>query len=292
MMKRSDNDIRIRDEKAKQGAARYGEHLYHYTTFSALYNILKTKELWWGNMATMNDSKELNYFIDGLKQVLIEDFADKGEAIDIFFDDVKKKRGDNYPYSMCFSRLADDAAQWERYADSAKGVCIVFSTETLKKLFMFSMVQMNEAFYDTDFRKHDHYSILKYYIEKNTLNSFSERNGEIQNIIYTAVSHKHKSFFSENEVRLITFWHFFSKCFSCNEGYESFEVINGQIKKVLKINLERFCANEGVCIEDLFDGIVIGPRASQSKSVLADFCKSNGFNQLSAHISVSDCPLR
>lgn len=53
------NDVDKRINKHK-----YGSYLYHYTSTATLHNILKSKQFWLGNTATMNDKKEVKYFIE------------------------------------------------------------------------------------------------------------------------------------------------------------------------------------------------------------------------------------
>lgn len=115
----------------------YSSSLYHYTSIATLHSILKNKQFWLGNTATMNDSKEIKYFIESLRDKLRDNIsADKLGQCNEFFEKVFNRIKNEYPYAMCFSRLEDDAAQWERYADMQKGFVLFLIPRTLCVLFM------------------------------------------------------------------------------------------------------------------------------------------------------------
>ena len=110
--------------------------IYHYTTIEALQGMLfGNRELWLGDSSFMNDTKELTEFIDRLKNEIISSVhnIDK-EKCKSFFQKVYECAKKNYPYIMSFSKRRDDAAQWERYANNAKGICIGFYKNKLDSL--------------------------------------------------------------------------------------------------------------------------------------------------------------
>ena len=59
---------------------------------------------------------------------------EKANEIDSIFDEAMQNNEGHYPLAMCFSKLKDDAAQWERYGDNARGVMLAFNVENLSKL--------------------------------------------------------------------------------------------------------------------------------------------------------------
>lgn len=130
---------------------KYGKCLYHYTSTATLHNILKSKQFWLGNAATMNDKKEVKYFFELLQSALCESIpSDKLSQCDNFFEKVYARIDNEYPYAMCFSRLEDDAAQWERYADNAEGVCIIFNTKNIMRAFYEKYLLFEEVYYNFD----------------------------------------------------------------------------------------------------------------------------------------------
>lgn len=289
---RNENEIKIRDNDINMRIIKhnYGESLCHYTSISALYNILQNRELWLGNTATMNDTSEIKYFLEKMQIAIQNDICpEKLNICNCFFDSVFKRIDNEYPFAISFSRLKDNAAQWERYADSAKGVCIEFNTKKIMNLFYYSngCLLFNEVFYGMNAKKHKHYQILMDYFNSNQLNGFSTETGEIDNLIACAYLHKHESFCTESEVRLCNLWNH-----TIDESKISFELINGRIRKILKISLNKLCNKEEFDFEDLIDRIVIAPRSEQTIEELQEYIYNNGMHKLAKKLSRSDCPLR
>lgn len=277
----SDVDKRINKHK-------YGNYLYHYTSIATLHNILQSKQFWLGNTATMNDKKEVKYFIELLQRALCENIpSDKLNQCDSFFLKVYARIDNEYPYAMCFSRLEDDAAQWERYADNAEGVCIVFNTKNIMCAFYEEYLLFGDVYYDFDIKQHQHYKILYDYFVTGKMNGFSNETGQIDNAMACGYSHKHRSFKSEQEIRAIILWNHIPK-----HAMVETECVRGIIKKFLKFDMEKRCTEVGLTFEDLFEGIVIGSKSAQDIGSLQSFVEEKGFSSLKGKISKSDCPLR
>lgn len=67
----------------------YGDYLYHYTSIPALSSILNGRQFWLGSTATMNDSKEIRYFIESLQKELLEDIpSDKVAQCNELFENI------------------------------------------------------------------------------------------------------------------------------------------------------------------------------------------------------------
>lgn len=277
------NDVNKRINKHK-----YGNYLYHYTSIATLHNILKSKQFWLGNTATMNDKKEVKYFIELLQRALCENIpSDKLGKCDSFFQKVYARIDNEYPYAMCFSRLEDDAAQWERYADNAEGVCIIFNTKNIMCAFYEEYLLFGDVYYGFDIKQHQHYKILYDYFTTGKLNGFSNETGQIDNAIACGYSHKHRSFRSEQEIRAVTLWNHIPK-----HAIVETECVRGTIKKFLKFDMEMRCTEVGLTFGELFEGIVIGPKSAQDIGSLQSFVEEMGFTSLRGKISKSDCPLR
>ncbi|MEY8518740.1 DUF2971 domain-containing protein [Lachnospiraceae bacterium 29-84] len=277
------NDVDKRINKHK-----YGNYLYHYTSIATLHNILKSKQFWLGNTATMNDKKEIKNFIELLQNALRDDVsADKLSQCDEFFIKVFERIKSEYPYAMCFSELDDDAAQWERYADNAEGICIVFNTKNIMRVFYETDILFQRVYYEFDIRQHKHYKILRDYFKTGERNGFSNENGQISNAIACGYFHKHRSFRSEKEIRVVTLWNHIPKY-----AMVETECVRGIVKKFLKFDMEKRCTEVGLTFENLFEGIVIGPKSAQDIGSLQSFVEEKGFASLKGKISKSDCPLR
>lgn len=271
------------------------EKLYHYTSMAALYGILKNKEFWFGNAASMNDTSEITDFIEKFLSALKASVPE--ENYNSFREEMYAELNSDYPYIMSFSTLEEDAAQWERYADNARGVCIVFDRNTIDLLLRYNVMMFNNVYYDYDVNNHENLKNAikicngeKVYIEV----SHDEWTKEdvIYNTICCASLFKNKSFKSECENRGVILKNriHFNKYIT-----ESFELINGNIRKVCKLDVDGLCKNEDtfdISFEDLFESIVIGPCSTQSVEELREFIESCGLPNLAKKITKSICPLK
>ena len=205
---------------------------YHYTSVNTLYNILKSNEFWWGNASAMNDKAELTDFINKLYDAVTETVpSSKQNEVEALFSGVNNRLQNEYPYLMSLSALRDDAAQWERYADNAKGVCISFNTSILQEVLLPNSVFFNEVFYSYDVTKHAYYRILTHYFETGELSEgFNSIYGLIDNLLVGAVCYKHESFAAEAETRLAALPYYTEHLDRYHSRIE-FECIGGKIKK-------------------------------------------------------------
>lgn len=276
-------NLKIEEHTKKTALSNY----YHYTTVDAFYNIIKTKELWLGDTSTMNDKSELTNFTKSLQENLLLELPEKKKDIDDYFNKVNERVANEYPFALCFTTLKDDAAQWERYADNAKGIRIGFDTNTLLLLCKKLIFSFNEVFYKWNSKEHKHYEILKTYFKTGELEEFDNINGQIDNLICVSALHKHNSFRSEKEYRMVTLLNNIG-----NTEYSKieFECRNNVIKKYLKLNIDKISSNKDINLQMLIKNVLIGPLSSQNENILRKFCCENGFNDIK--ISRSDCPLR
>lgn len=287
---REQNEINIRKQEVDKRIKKhnYGEKLYHYTSFASLIGILSKKELWLGNTANMNDKSEIVDFVKKLQAAVSDDIEpEKISICNSFFEKVYNRLKSEYPFASCFSTLNDNAAQWERYADNAHGVCIVFNTSAFMNLIFYSGALFNEVFYKYDIKHHAHYKILKEYFNTGVLNEFSNEIGEMDNLLACAYLHKHESFCTESEVRLMTLWNH-----KIQDSEFSFEMTNGILKKVLKLSLGKLCLDENIDFEELIDAIVIAPRSEQNEQELKEYIEYLGYKKIGNKIYKSQCPLR
>lgn len=288
MRNQSGISVREQDVNRRIMKHQFAAKWYHYTSIASLVGILSNRELWLGNTATMNDKLEIVDFLEKLQKAVSEDIDPKKiDECNVFFDKLYSRLDNEYPFAFSLSTLSDNAAQWERYADDARGVCIVFDTSRLLNLFWYSGAFVYKVFYQYDIKQHEHYKILKDYFNTGELKELNNDASEMDNLLGCAYMHKHESFCTESEIRLSTLWKL-----KIAESEYSFEVINGKVKKVLKVSLDKLCEEEGIDFEDLIDGIVIAPRSEQNVLELKEYVESLGYQKLGCKVSVSQCPLR
>lgn len=282
----------VRDNRALKDVQRYGEHLYHYTSMQSFFGIIKNKELWLGNAATMNDKTELLYFTQGLKNALLEDYPEKQHEINRLWSKIDEAVQKGYPFAMCLSTLSDDAAQWERYASGGTGVCIDVNIKALAQLFHNHSGFLNSVFYGSDIRQHDHLKIVSEYLSNGKWYDLENEDRWISNLIATACCHKHKSFSPENETRMIVLSELVDLHSADGVFHVEYECLNNQIKKVLKVDIKTLCRLEHISLDSIFDGVLIGPKSLQHIGTIKEFLCANDFYHLADNVHLSDCPLR
>ena len=82
-----------------------------------------------------------------MSQRLEEDGDDEraGRVRQLFREEMKKEYS---AFAACFSFHRDDAAQWERYGNRGRGVCIAFQREYLEKMAT-GALSLQLVFYQT-----------------------------------------------------------------------------------------------------------------------------------------------
>jgi hypothetical protein len=273
----------------------YGkEILYHYTDFQALDGILRQAELRVNNVLNMNDAAEMSHFMSSLCSAVVKRLESEGDIpradkVQKLFKEELKKEFFYSAYAACFSLYRDDAAQWERYGNRGRGVCIAFRGEFLEKIAV-GELSLQTVFYEDDMTDHNlakvFYRLLKQEtgsVEKSLLIKVAMKNAWIQSVVF-----KHPSFSSEREVRLVLS-PFGKEYFDVKPCYH---ITTERIKKYYPLNLSEMCQEIGISLEDLVEEIIIGPESTQSESILQDYLRDNGLKRLSGRVSLSDCPLR
>ena len=99
---------------------------------------------------------------------------------------------------------------------------------------------------------------------------------------------KHPSFLSEREVRLVVS-PFVKEYFEVEPCYH---ITTERIKKYYPLDLMGMCGKIGIGLEELVPEIIIGPESTQSKSILQDYLRDNGLEELAGKVALSKCPLR
>ncbi len=142
--------------------------LYHYTTMSSFDSMLKSNEIWLGNVKYMNDGKETDYFFDILKSTLKTKYS---VDVDDLIDNRIRLYKDEAKYAFCLSKNKDDAAQWSRYAQEGHGLCLVFDSDKIDDSFLRGRAIKLEVYYEEDLNDHRISELLNdYYMSAGTAN--------------------------------------------------------------------------------------------------------------------------
>lgn len=270
------------------------EILYHYTDFQALDGILRRAQLRVNNILNMNDAAEMSHFMSRLSSAIArrlerEGREERARQIRNLFREELKKEFYYSAYAACFSLRRDDAAQWERYANRGRGVCIAFRRGFLQKM-VDGELMLQSVFYLNDMAEHSLVEV--FYRLADEGKELSGENPAVKEAMNEAWScsaaFKHPSFSSEEEVRLVVS--------PFTKGYfdvkPCYHVSQERIKKYYPLDLKSMCRRIGIGLEDLISEIIIGPESTQSKWILQDYMQDNSLRDLAGKVSLSDCPLR
>lgn len=137
---------------------------YHYTSVSALYEIIKNKKFLLSGVQSLNDMEEASYSIVDFES----DFKtlykkDDDNFLKFFYENgflPKKKEFEEMasfeidPFVFSLSRKYDNLAHWDRYADSRKGVCIGIDISKLQEIAFIAsgFVQISPIIYNEENR--------------------------------------------------------------------------------------------------------------------------------------------
>ncbi len=266
--------------------------LYHYTDFQALDGILRCAQLRVNNVLRMNDSAEMRHFMTRLctavtEQLRREGAEDRAREIEALFD--QEVRKEYSAFAACFSFHRDDAAQWERYGNRGRGVCIAFRRERLQRLAR-GALSLQAVFYLDDMAGHP--MVERFCALARSGGALTAENEAVRAAIREAwacsVSFKHPSFASEYEMRLVVA-PFEKGDFDIEPCYH---VSRERIKKYYPLNLREMCASAGIGLSDLVVELIIGPESTQSPAIFRDYLRDNGLGNLADRVAMSECPLR
>lgn len=270
--------------------------LYHYTDYQALDGVLHQAQLRVNNVLNMNDAAEMRYFMEGLCNAVAgrlegDGNRERAEWVRELFREELKKEFFYSAYAACFSLFRDDAAQWERYGNRGRGVCIAFQGKYLQKMAK-GVLSLQTVFYEDDMAAHNLTKVFYRLVNRKKDLAEAEQGADIKKAMNYAWScsaaFKHPSFLSEREVRLVVS-PFVKEYFDVSPCYH---VSVERIKKYYPLDLMDMCRKAGIGLEELVPEIIIGPESTQSKSILQDYLRDNGLKDLAERVSLSQCPLR
>lgn len=266
--------------------------LYHYTDFQAVDGILRCAQLRVNNVLRMNDSAEMRHFMNRLCAAVTERLEREGDGAQVnavralFREELKREYS---AFAACFSFHRDDAAQWERYGNRGRGVCIGFRRDYMQKMAK-GALSLQAVFYQDDMAGHPMVEEFCRLIQSGA--ALNGEDPEIRRAMCEAwacsVSFKHPSFSSEYEMRLVVSP--FEK-----DGLNvqpCYHVSKERIKKYYPLDLKAMCGEVGIGLEDLVTELIIGPDSTQSVAIFQDYLRDNGLRELAERVSLSDCPLR
>jgi len=274
--------------------------LYHYTDYAALSGIVKNAELRVNNVLNMNDLSEMTFFLQRVSEEILAMLGPSPnekvmERLRGAAEDYMERRYQYSAYASCFSLYEDDAAQWERYGNRGRGVCIGFNEEVLQKILLPGMY-LESVYYDSDNKSHELASEFLQFIRENEAELAGDEVSDklvekyvelMKKTVLCSAAYKHPSFICENEVRLL-FWPVLS---GSDDMQPEYHITGDRIKKYYPLDLRKLCGRAGEKFEDLFVSVKVGPESNQSPEILADYFCSLGMESVAEKVVRSSCPL-
>lgn len=267
---------------------KYGNQVYHYTSFDVFYKMVTRDEFWLGNLSGMNDKEEMFHFISLLEKYTYDNLSREGMyACSAFFERLRARTKRESFFAMSFSTAEEDASMWDRYGNRGKGVCLAFNTSRILELTSGTTLFFNEEFYSSDLKSHEFVGILSDYFKTGKLSGgFLNEDGLMDNIIAVSIMHKERSFRSEREIRLATI---IENGADVSFGNTLYHLCNDRIRKFFVLKLAEIgCSN---ILDSLIDRVIIGPCSQQNLPELCDFLKFNNLDVLSNRVEKSSSSL-
>lgn len=221
--------------------------MYHYTSLESLCSIVENQEFWLGDTRQMNDYNEALELLNILNSLLNEDadLRDDPQCRDVILSINRNTLLKTPIYVACFTKLADDAAQWERYANNAAGVAIEFDVAKFERAMQFNSQMLRCITYiqgdvvKEEIAHSDMYRQAKEYI-------LSDNKGKNPFYAITVASYalwfKNKGFEQENEIRFMLPSFFDGHGFDMEDLGKCEYVRNSIVKSYYKLNLQAAAA--------------------------------------------------
>lgn len=164
--------------------------LYHYTSFEAFLNIVKSKTIWVTESSYLNDSTEFGYGLE-LAEEIYRGRSTNSEAATWFFENADRTL---HTYIFSLSRQGDLLSQWRAYCPDG-GVSIGFSTKTLTRIAAQHNFALVRCIYDPELQRAKIIRMLEEQLNEDEFYSVFPR---------LIASLKHPSFSEEAEFRLVS----------------------------------------------------------------------------------------
>jgi len=209
----------------------------------------------------------------------------------------------NLILAMCFTQAIDDAAMWDRYGDSGKGVSIRFN---LKKL---SRVVMTAGLYFPNPLPFEHGVTCVCYggenctcvnqLHNHALEAYADAKTNEErdlirkllhaNVLELLVSHKHESFASEKEYRIFSRAPSVKTWVGTDHIYEHEKGSKKSLQSEIFLPHQAIQQSEEDFWKELIVGVTVGPCSSQeTKDIMISALESRGIGD---RLSSSTCPL-
>jgi hypothetical protein len=113
--------------------------VYKYCSSDGFLGIIKSKRLWFSDLASANDPREItlgyDHFMEALKAIRQENYkGEPGEFLSILAEHLARVYTSQRLYCCCFSLVRDELPMWNAYGDNYGGLAIGFRPTSLLKM--------------------------------------------------------------------------------------------------------------------------------------------------------------
>ena len=130
-------------------------NLYHYTGFSSVVGMSKSKAIWATSIHYLNDAMELVAACEAIDWLLAptKSFSREGKYLEFvqqFSDWIDSTRTDTDQHLFIFSLSEADSqlSQWRSYTPHGKGICLGFSPEQVVQLAQGPHTKIGKCIYE------------------------------------------------------------------------------------------------------------------------------------------------
>ena len=259
---------------------------YHYCSVDTFFNIMQTSTIRLGNPLSMNDSAEIIWLLELLKNYVAKnkncaEILKQWNLIKQMINKLLQKI--DVPFIFCLSKGNDVLSQWRSYADDGKGVAIGIDVNRLLKLDTELLVGKDIIYDDKEQMK-----LLEQKKLDDSLDDFIEElemalQGENETEIYSkvrkvasyilneAIICKNPAFEEEREFRILCLPSKVSEKSMVSEI--KFRSNNEQILPYREIYFDGY-------VHEIIQNITIGPKSVLNDRNLGLFLKKHGLKWL------------
>jgi hypothetical protein len=110
--------------------------VYKYCTPDGFFGIVKSKRLWFSDLGSVNDPREIKlgyeHFLDALQFVRNDTYpGERGEFLSVLSNRLTRYRENCRAYCCCFSLAVDELPMWSAYGQNYSGIAIGFRPTAL-----------------------------------------------------------------------------------------------------------------------------------------------------------------
>ena len=242
--------------------------------------MLASGVFWLSDMATLNDKSEFVYFSEILRTVILRKSV-PGEVKEWFRPPVNifdSFGATWFGYVMCFCRAANKLEQWDRYADSAKGVAISFDYGRVSDSVVPLKCGMVGMLYDLPAQVRQTERMIDGGIQLGRELGIRKRDQPkywfevMMHLLQCSVRFKHPAFRGEEEVRILNI--------AIDRGGAKTRTNNaGNVTHYVEVQIPF----------ETIDGVMLGPRSTVSESQVRALLAQR---KLNVPVTRSNIPLR